>query len=458
MGFVVSCLAVLLAVAPAPSAQSLDVPPSITVPSGFQILAVAQVPSARELVALPNGDLIVGTESRAVYLVPNAEAGSVGAPHVFATLPEGPAAGVAFAAAPGVIYFATEHGVYAADYHPGQGTAAVAPIARVRTGAIAPHSDGDVHSTTSVAYAEGTVYASVGSSCNACTEVDPTRAVILSIPPRGGSPVSRAVRIRNAIALAVNPDTHALWAGDAGQDNLPFGHPYEFLDDVTSHAGVADYGWPECEEDHHAYTPGATCANTVAPLVELPAYSTIIGATFYSTHQTGSYVFPAAVSGRTVCGDAWVVASGGQRGLRGRAASHCGRDGGRPSAGRRGLAKPQCAVADVCRRIPTGRARPRRTSDGNRRRAAGESVRGRRHARGDLSHPPEVAMRVCAEDRGGAGVGEAHRSGGHTGKRMLRRADREIPAVAPARGRRRVREKTQATPKRRCLRSVLELV
>ena len=68
MGFVVSCLAVLLAVAPAPSAQSLDVPPSITVPSGFQILAVAQVPSARELVALPNGDLIVGTESRDVYL------------------------------------------------------------------------------------------------------------------------------------------------------------------------------------------------------------------------------------------------------------------------------------------------------------------------------------------------------------------------------------------------------
>ena len=297
MGFVVSCLAVLLAVAPAPSAQSLDVPPSITVPSGFQILAVAQVPSARELVALPNGDLIVGTESRAVYLVPNAEAGSVGAPHVFATLPEGPAAGVAFAAAPGVIYVATEHGVYAAEYHPGQGTAAVAPIARVRTGAIAPHSDGDVHSTTSVAYAEGTVYASVGSSCNACTEVDATRAVILSIPPRGGSPVSRAVRIRNAIALAVNPDTHALWAGDAGQDNLPFGHPYEFLDDVTSHAGVADYGWPECEEDHHAYTPGATCGSTVAPLVELPAYSTIIGATFYSTHQTGSHVFPPPYRG-----------------------------------------------------------------------------------------------------------------------------------------------------------------
>ena len=298
MGFVVSCLAVLLAVAPAPSAQSLDVPPSITVPSGFQILAVAQVPSARELAALPNGDLIVGTESRDVYLVPNAEGGSVGAPHVFATLPEGAAAGVAFAAAPSVIYFATEHGVYATDYRTGQGTAAaVVPVARVRTGAIAPHSDGDVHSTTSVAYDDGTLYASVGSSCNACKEVDPTRAVILSIPPRGGSPVSRAVRIRNAIALAVNPDTHALWAGDAGQDNLPFGHPYEFLDDVTSHAGIADYGWPECEEDHHAYTPGATCANTVAPLIELPAYSTIIGATFYSTHQAGSYVFSAPYRG-----------------------------------------------------------------------------------------------------------------------------------------------------------------
>ena len=311
---VFSCLAALLAYAAAPSAQTLDTPQSLTVPSGFQILTIAHVPSARELAALPNGDLIVGTGNSNVHIVPNAEGSAVGEPHVFATLPDGHAAGVAFATERSVIYFATEHGIYATNYRNGQRTAsAVALVAHVRTGPIAPNSDGDVHSTTSLAYVDGTLYASVGSSCNACTEVDPTRASILAIPPRGGNPVKRATRIRNAIALAVNPQTHTLWAGDAGQDDLPVGHPYEFLDGVTLHPGIADYGWPECEENHHAYTPGANCMNTVAPLIALPAYSTIIGATFYPGNQTGSYVFPKKYRGAlfATAHGSWHTTSGG---------------------------------------------------------------------------------------------------------------------------------------------------
>jgi glucose/arabinose dehydrogenase len=191
----------------------------------------------------------------------------------------------------------TEHGVYAAPYRAGDRKASARLVARVRTGPIAPASDGDVHVTTSVAYAAGTLYASVGSSCNACTEADQSRAAILAIPADGGQPVKRATRIRNAIALAVDPATQSLWAGDAGQDNLPVGHPYEFLDDVTSHPGVPDYGWPACEEDHHAYTPGANCAGTVAPAIIAPAYGTFIGAVFYPENQRGAHVFPEAYRG-----------------------------------------------------------------------------------------------------------------------------------------------------------------
>lgn len=309
-------VAAIVAYTSSPSAQTLETPQSLTVPSEFHILMIARVPSVRELAALPNGDLIAGTGGNSVYIVPNAEDGAAGQPQVFATLPDRRAAGVAFAAAPSVIYFGTQQGVYATNYTRGQRAAAgLTLVARVRTGPIAPNSDGDVHSTTSVAYAGGTLYASVGSSCNACTEADPTRASILSIPPRGGGapPVKRATRIRNAIALAVNPETQSLWAGDAGQDSLPFGHPYEFLDDVTSHPGIADYGWPECEENHHAYTRGANCTATVAPLIELPAYSTLIGAVFYPSTQTGAYAFPKKYRGALFAAvhGSWHRTSGG---------------------------------------------------------------------------------------------------------------------------------------------------
>ncbi len=94
-------------------------------------------------------------------------------------------------------------------------------IAGVRTGPVAPNSDGDVHSTTSVAVAKGILYASVGSSCNACREVDGTRAVILQMGLDGSNLATKATRIRNAVALAPNTDTGTLWAGNAGQDDLP---------------------------------------------------------------------------------------------------------------------------------------------------------------------------------------------------------------------------------------------
>lgn len=280
--------------------QRPSVPADLTVPAAFAIDTIAQVPRARELAALPNGDLLVGTESRDVYLVPGAESGAPGKPVVFATASDDIAAGIAFSARRCEIFIATEHAVFATAYFTGQRTAGtLRRIASVRTGPVAPNSDGDVHSTTSVAFSDatGTLYVGVGSSCNACVEADPTRASIFQLNPAGGKLVKKATRIRNAIALAIDPRGGALWAGNAGQDNLPFGHPYEFLDDVSSHSGVADYGWPECEENRVAYVAGANCAKVAVPLAVLPAYSTIIGAAFYPGDQRGAFAFPAAYRG-----------------------------------------------------------------------------------------------------------------------------------------------------------------
>ncbi len=277
---------------------------SLKVPSGFTIETIASIGGSRELAALPNGDLIVGTSGSDVYIVPDAE-GAAATPAVFATINDSLADGIAFTAARCEIYVATENHVWRIPYHGERKASQLHKIADVRTGPIAPGTDGDVHTTTSVAFTDGHVYAAAGSSCNAtmdngkqpCTEVDPTRAAVSIMKPDGSDFKQRAKRVRNAIALAVNPDTNSLWIGGAGQDDLPSGHPYEYLDDLSAHPGDADYGWPVCEEDHHVYWPGYRCGKMVAPLVELPAYSTIIGATFYPLHQTGLYAFPTKYRG-----------------------------------------------------------------------------------------------------------------------------------------------------------------
>lgn len=278
----------------APSSSSPKPASGLSVPAGFRIEIIGNVGGARELAAAPNGDLLVGTSGSNVYVIANAE-GQAASPSVFAQLPDTPAAGIALAlsGSSGTLYVGTQFGVYRIPYSVGDQKARSAPakIASVRAGG------GTGHNTTSVAFANGVLYASVGSSCNACKESDPTRATIQQMQPDGSAMTAKAVRIRNAIALTVNPATQTVWAGDAGQDSLANGHPYEFFDAVTLHSGVADYGWPDCEENRQAYTPGADCSATVVPRVVFPAYETPIGAAFYPVNQSGAYAFPAAYRG-----------------------------------------------------------------------------------------------------------------------------------------------------------------
>lgn len=276
--------------APAASATGLSVP------AGLTISIIANVGGARELAFAPSGDLFVGTMGSQVYIVPGADGSSAaGTPKVFADVGDSPAAGVAVdtSAQDRAIYVGSQFGIYRIPYTIGDETAQSAPV---KVASVRPGGSGD-HSTTSVAVIGSTLYASVGSSCDACTEADPTRATIQQMALNGGGMTPKAIRVRNAIALAVNPNTGTLWAGDAGQDSLPAGHPYEYFDPVSLHAGVADYGWPDCEENHIAYTQGANCSNTVTPRVEFPAYQTIIGAAFVPARPSGAYHLPAQYAG-----------------------------------------------------------------------------------------------------------------------------------------------------------------
>ncbi len=264
----------------------------LSVPSGFQMQIVARVDGARELAFAPNGDLFVGTSGSSVYLIDNAE-GQAANPHVFVDVGDAPAAGVTVSLANCSVYVGAQSGVYRIPYTIGDQTAqsSAVKIASLRPGGRIGHA------STTVAVSGTTLYASAGSSCNACNETDPTRATIQQMDLNGNGMTPKAIHIRNAIALTTNPATGTVWAGDAGQDDLPPGHPYEFFDAVTLHAGIADYGWPACEENHMSYGSHANCSNEVAPLVEFPAYETIIGATFYEPPSNAAHTFPAQYNG-----------------------------------------------------------------------------------------------------------------------------------------------------------------
>lgn len=266
-----------------------------SVPHGFQIERIASIPQVRELAFAPNGDLFAGSAGDDVYIVPHADA-TPQAARVFVHVGDAPAAGVSFAA--NTLYVATQHAIWRVEYRAGDLRARSAPvkIASVRQGSPPEGSDGDVHITTSVVSDGHHIYAGVGSSCNACVETDPTRATIGEV--ENGRYRVIAKRIRNAVALAIDPATGALWSGDIGQDELPPGHPYEFIDDVSAHHAPADYGWPVCYENHKQ-KPGTSedCSGVALPRVIFPAYDSPIGAVFYPLHAHGRYAFPAKYAG-----------------------------------------------------------------------------------------------------------------------------------------------------------------
>lgn len=262
--------------------------------SGFTLERIATVDGARELAIAPNGDLFVGTTSGDVEIVQRAESPSPATPQTFAHFNEQPAAGVALSG--DTLFVGTQFGIYKIPYHDGDSHARSSPerLAKVRPSLIARD-----HETTSVAWNGSTLYASVGSSCNACQpDVDATRATIqrVDIVDHSISPI--ATGIRNAIALTVDPQTHALWAGVAGVDDLVTGQPYEIFDDVTAHTLPANYGWPHCYDDRRvAPNWPADCSHTAVPRVVFPAYETPIGATFYPTDGRGRYAFPSQYRG-----------------------------------------------------------------------------------------------------------------------------------------------------------------
>ena len=105
------------------------------------------------------------------------------------------------------------------------------------------------HSTRTVEFLpDGRMVVSVGSSCNVCQEDEPRRAgiVVYDGPEATGEQIF-AQGLRNAVGLAVHPESGELWATNNGRDLMGDDLPPEtvYIVDEGEH-----YGWPFCQNGH----------------------------------------------------------------------------------------------------------------------------------------------------------------------------------------------------------------
>jgi glucose/arabinose dehydrogenase len=134
---------------------------------------------------------------------------------------------------------------------------------------------------------------SVGSSCNVCEEEDPRRATVLVYDgPDGEGERVFASGLRNAVGLAVHPETGELWATNNGRDLLGDDIPPDTIHILLE---GADYGWPSChagEVIDPDYGHSEVCNEVIKPAVQLQAHSAPLGLVFYTADA-----FPAGYQG-----------------------------------------------------------------------------------------------------------------------------------------------------------------
>jgi glucose/arabinose dehydrogenase len=138
------------------------------------------------------------------------------------------------------------------------------------------------------------IYLSVGASCNACREENYQRATIMQFSLNGFASRVYASGLRNAIGLAIEPDSNRLWATNADRDYLGDDIPPEILTPIVDNGF---YGWPfaygnkvwidfNATSEYQAILPitavdSQRVASMEVPLLQIEAHSTPMGMLFY---------------------------------------------------------------------------------------------------------------------------------------------------------------------------------
>ncbi len=150
--------------------------------------------------------------------------------------------------------------------------------------------DNNDHNNRTIIFdTKGTMYVSVGSTCNVCIDSSPLSATVVVSNSNGDNPRVFAKGLRNAAFLAINPTTGELWGTEMGRDYLGDNAP---PDEINIIRDGKNYGWPFCYGDKIHDTNfdkrqffQDPCANTEPPIFQIPAHSAPLGLTFIHSSQ-----------------------------------------------------------------------------------------------------------------------------------------------------------------------------
>jgi glucose/arabinose dehydrogenase len=249
----------------------------LTAPAGLAVTYFAKgVDGVRFMAVSPDG-VVYASESGSgkVVRLPDANNDGVADSIVVAVSGLNEPHGLAFHK--GVLYVAATDGVVRVALGP-DGKATGAPVYVNR------YSGGGGHWTRTIVFgADSAMYVAVGSTCNLCVEQSSDRAAVLRFNEDGSGKRVYASGLRNAVGLAVEPTTGALWASQNERDNLPPDHENLPPEEINILTNGGDYGWPYCYGDKvpsPEYNDAARCARTIAPAAKLQAHSAPLGMSF----------------------------------------------------------------------------------------------------------------------------------------------------------------------------------
>lgn len=260
----------------------------VTVPDGFQVNIFAEgLSGPRFMTVGPEGDLYVADRGNdRIVALPDADGdGTADEIRVVAADIPSPHSVVYHE---GHWYVGITSGVIRLTDTNGDG------VADERTTIIDDLPTSGSHSTRTVEFLpDGRMVVSIGSSCNVCDESDERRAAVVIYDDANGTNGRLfATGLRNAVGLAIHPDTGVLWATNNGRDLMGDNIPPETIYRVQD---GNDYGWPVCHSgriiDPDMGSEG-DCEGVEAPVVEMQAHSAPLGLTFYDGDQ-----FPSEYQG-----------------------------------------------------------------------------------------------------------------------------------------------------------------